>query len=103
MSKVFAKCDVRVPAQIAGAEPIAIEYAGVPYPLRTMLRVHCVQLWYDLSDPGVEELLYGVESLRRFAGWRLSGPLPGETMTLKFGHLLERRGPSLSTKERTVC
>ena len=20
-----------------------------PYPLRTMLRVHCVQLWYDLS------------------------------------------------------
>ena len=24
-----------------------------PYPLRTMLRVHCVQLWYDLSDPGM--------------------------------------------------
>ena len=23
-----------------------------PYPLRTMLRVHCVQLWYDVSDPG---------------------------------------------------
>ena len=22
-----------------------------PYPLRTMLRVHCVQLFYNLSDP----------------------------------------------------
>ena len=23
-----------------------------PYPLRTMLRVHCVQLFHDPSDPG---------------------------------------------------
>ena len=49
-----------------------------PYPLGTMLRVHCVQLWYDLSDPGMEDLLYEVESVRRFAGLRLSGPLPDE-------------------------
>ena len=28
-----------------------------PYPLATMLRVHCVQLWYDVSDPGMEDLL----------------------------------------------
>ena len=28
-----------------------------PYPLPTMLRVHCVQLFYDLSDPGMEDLL----------------------------------------------
>ena len=39
-----------------------------PYPLRTMLRVHCVQPWYDVSDPGMEDLLYEVESVRRFAG-----------------------------------
>ena len=63
-----------------------------PYPLRTMLRVHCVQLWYDLSDPGMEDLLYEVESVRRFAGLRLSGPLPDETTILKFRHLLEARG-----------
>ena len=63
-----------------------------PYPLRTMLRVHCVQLWYDLSDPGMEDLLYEVESVRRFAGLRLSGPLPDETTILKFRHLLERHG-----------
>ena len=89
--------------KVVCAEPIAIEYAGVPYPLRTtLLRVHCLQLWNDQSDPGVEELLYEVESLRRFAR-RLSGPLPDEPTTLKFRHLLERRGLSLSTRERTVC
>ena len=49
-----------------------------PYPLRTMLRVHCVQLFYNLSDPGMEDLLYEVESVRRFAGLRLTGPLPDE-------------------------
>ncbi|MYA50071.1 MAG: transposase [Chloroflexi bacterium] len=43
-----------------------------PYPLATMLRVHCVQLFYNLSDPGMEDLLYGVESVRRFVGLRLS-------------------------------
>ena len=49
-----------------------------PYPLRTMLRVHCVQLFYNLSDPGMEDLLYEVESVRRFAGLRLTGPLPDD-------------------------
>ena len=50
-----------------------------PYPLRTaMLRVHCVQLFYSLGDPGMEDLLYEVESVRRFAGPRLTGPLPDE-------------------------
>ena len=49
-----------------------------PYPLGTMLRVHCVQLFYNLSDPGMEDLLYEVESVRRFAGLRLAGALPDE-------------------------
>lgn len=63
-----------------------------PYPLGTMLRVHCVQLFYNLSDPGMEDLLYEAESVRRFAGLRLSGPLPDETTILKFRHLLEEHG-----------
>ena len=29
-----------------------------PYDLSVMLRVHCVQLFYNLSDPGMEDLLY---------------------------------------------
>ncbi|MDE0044747.1 MAG: IS5 family transposase, partial [bacterium] len=61
-----------------------------PYPLGVMLRVHCVQLFYNLSDPGTEDLLYEVESVRRFAGLRLTGPLPDETTILHFRHLLER-------------
>ena len=63
-----------------------------PYPLSVMLRVHCVQLFYNLSDPGMEDLLYEVESVRRFVGLRLSGALPDETTILHFRHLLEKHG-----------
>ena len=63
-----------------------------PYPLGVILRVHCVQLFYNLSDPGMEDLLYEVESVRRFVGLRLTGPLPDETTILHFRHLLERHG-----------
>ena len=61
-----------------------------PYPLAVMLRVHCVQLFYNLSDPGMEDLLYEVESVRRFVGLRLTEALPDETTILNFRHLLER-------------
>ena len=57
-----------------------------------MPQVHCVQLFYNLSDPGMEDLLYEVESVRRFAGLRLTGSLPDETTILKFRHLLEDQG-----------
>ena len=63
-----------------------------PYPLSCMLRVHCVQLFYNLSDPGMEDLLYEVGSVRSFAGFRLAGALPDETTILNFRHLLERHG-----------
>jgi IS5 family transposase len=61
-----------------------------PYPLSTMLRVHCMQLFYNLSDPAMEDALYEIESMRRFAGLSLSGPLPDESTILKFRHLLEK-------------
>ena len=57
-----------------------------------MLRVHVVQLCYNLSDPGMEDLLYQAESVRRFVGLSLSEALPGETTILHFRHLLERPG-----------
>ena len=62
-----------------------------PYPLSVMLRIHCVQLFYNLSDPGMEDLLYEAESVRRFVGLRLSDSLPDESTILHFRHLLERR------------
>lgn len=61
-----------------------------PYPLSTMLRVHCMQLFYNLSDPAMEDALYEIESMRRFAGLHITGPLPDETTILKFRHLLEK-------------
>ncbi len=44
-----------------------------PYELSAMLRIHCVQLFYNLSDPGMEDILYEVDSVRRFVGLKLSG------------------------------
>ena len=58
------------------------------YPLRGMQRVHCVQLFCNLSAPGVEELFYEVESVRRFTGLRLTGSLPAETTVLHWRRLL---------------
>ena len=53
-----------------------------PYPLEVMLRIHCMQLFYNLSDPAMEDALYEIESMRRFAGLSLSGPIPDETTIL---------------------
>ena len=61
-----------------------------PYELSVMLRVHCVQLFYNLSDPAMEDLLYEAESVRRFVGLKLTEPLPDETTILHFRHLLEK-------------
>ena len=64
-----------------------------PYPLATMLRIHCLQQWYGLSDPAMEEELYEIASMRQFAGLSLSGgAVPDETTILNFRHLLEQHG-----------
>ena len=60
------------------------------YALSVLLRVHCVQLCYNLSDPGMENLLDEAESVRRFVGLRLPEALLDETTMLHFRHLLER-------------
>ena len=64
-----------------------------PYPLATMLRIHCLQQWYALSDPAMEEELYEIASMRKFVGLSLAhGSVPDETTILNFRHLLERHG-----------
>jgi len=35
-----------------------------PVGLERMLRIHCLQLWFDLSDPAVEEALYDSRAMR---------------------------------------
>jgi transposase, IS5 family len=62
-----------------------------PFPLATMLRIYCLQQWYTLSDPGAEEALYDIQSMRAFAGLELGrDAIPDETTILNFRHLLER-------------
>ena len=59
-----------------------------PISAEVMLRIYFLQLWYGLSDPGMEDSLYDVESMRRFAGVD-SESIPDETTILKFRHFLE--------------
>jgi transposase, IS5 family len=66
-----------------------------PIPLERMLRVYCLQLWFNLSDPGVEEALYDSDTMRRFVGVDLGSEAPpDETTICKFRHLLEEHDMS---------
>jgi transposase, IS5 family len=61
--------------------------------LERMLRIHCLQLWFNLSDPAVEEALYDSRALRAFVGIDLGQePVPDETTVMRFRHLLEHNG-----------
>jgi IS5 family transposase len=61
-----------------------------PVVLERMLRIHCLQLWFDLSDPAVEEALYDSRAMRAFVGIDLGRePVPDETTVMRFRHLLE--------------
>ena len=42
-----------------------------PFPIAVMLRIYCLQQWYDLSDPGAEEALYDIQSMRAFCNLEL--------------------------------
>ena len=62
-----------------------------PIPLERMLRIYFLQLWFNLSDPAVEEALYDSVAMRRFAGIDLGmEAAPDETTVCRFRHLLER-------------
>jgi transposase, IS5 family len=55
-----------------------------------MLRIYCLQQWFNLSDPAAEEVLYDSLSMRRFVGIDLGRePVPDETTICRFRHLLE--------------
>ena len=61
--------------------------------LERMLRIHFLQHWFNLSDPGVEEALYDSRAMRQFVGIDLGRePAPDETTICKFRHLLEANG-----------
>lgn len=99
-AKFLAEMDRLVPWKELGEaiEPIYPKGGGEtggrpPVPLERMLRIYFLQLWFNLSDPAVEEALYDSASMRGFVGIDLgTEPVPDETTVCKFRHLLERNG-----------
>ena len=80
------------------AEVVAPHYqsTGVGRPLpevELLLRLHCLQLWDNLSDPGVEDAVHDRLSFQRFLGLDpLNQRVPDETTILNFHRLLEQHG-----------
>ena len=67
-----------------------------PFPVQTMLRIHFLQRWFNLSDPAMEEALYDTPMFREFAGLDVGEDhLPDESTILRFRHLLEAHDLSL--------
>ena len=55
-----------------------------------LLKIHFLQQWYNLSDPGAEEAIYDRNSFQKFLGIDLLGhTVPDETTILNFRHFLE--------------
>jgi len=73
-----------------------------PMPLEMMLRIYFMQQWYALSDPAMEDALYDIESMRRFAGIDIvADVVPDETTILHFRHLLEKHELTRKIFEKT--
>lgn len=61
-----------------------------PYPLETMIRIHILQISYNLSDPATEDLLSENWVAREFVGLDWGACTPDETTILHFRHLIEK-------------
>jgi len=73
---------------VATIEPVYPKAEGPgrpPVGVERMLRLHCLQQWFNLSDPAVEEALYDSRAMRQFVGIDLGcEPVPEETTICKF-------------------
>ena len=59
-------------------------------PVETMLRMYLLQVWFSLSDEGVEDAIYDSYAMRRFMGLDFAvEQVPDATTVLHFRHLLE--------------
>ncbi len=58
--------------------------------IHTMLRMYLLQIWFNLSDEGVEDAIYDSYCMRTFLGIDfMKESVPDATTLLKFRHLLE--------------
>jgi hypothetical protein len=81
-----------------------------PFAVETMLCIHFLQHWCNLSDPAMEEALDDTPMFREFAGLDMGEDnLPDESTILRFRHLLEQNsnagshGLGLSRSRRWLC
>ena len=61
-------------------------------PVATMLRMYLLQVWFNLSDEGVEDAIYDSYAMRRFMDLDFAiEQVPDATTLLHFRHLVGRR------------
>lgn len=59
-------------------------------PIAVMLRMYLLQIWFSLSDEGVEDAIYDSYAMRKFMGLDFAAEqVPDATTLLHFRHLLE--------------
>jgi IS5 family transposase len=59
-------------------------------PVETMLRMYLLQVWFTLSDEGVEDAVYDSYAMRKFMGLDFTlEQVPDATTLLHFRHLME--------------
>lgn len=62
-----------------------------PRGIEVMLRMYLLQIWFNLSDEGLEDAIYDSYAMRSFIGINfLTEQVPDATTLLKFRHLLEK-------------
>lgn len=60
-------------------------------PVETMLRMYLLQVWFSLSDEGVEDAVYDSYAMRAFMGLDFAvEQVPDATTLLHFRHLMEK-------------
>ena len=59
--------------------------------IEKMLRMYLLQVWFNLSDEGIEDAVYDSYAFRKFMGINfIEEQVPDATTLLKFRHLLEK-------------
>jgi IS5 family transposase len=74
-------------------------------PIATMLRMYLLQVWFSLSDEGVEDAVYDSYAMRRFLGLDFAvEQVPDATTLLHFRHLMEkhRLGEKLRVAQNAI-
>ena len=65
-------------------------FRSKPIGIETMLRMYLMQIWFNLSDEGIEDSIYDSYAMRSFMHIDFNEQqVPDATTLLKFRHMLE--------------